>query len=267
MLHIEHFLIPYRFRLPRSYNRWIASLASIDPRIVQALRALRIGTWRYGTPSLDHSKLLSSLSHDLGLPSSWGNPELVPARGVNSNAMWHSLGVFNRDGLGGIPCEIVHGGIGGDSCLRNAGIRGLKAFYKALLIYLPVHFLPTLILKPRNIVDKPVVLITSLLRSASFLATFVSSIWFFVCVTRTLVVARAFPSISHNVWDGPIIGGISIGSLLCGASIFVESSRRRAEIALYVLPRAIRASLSKSWISGKKHILPFHVLERRVTKY
>jgi len=206
--------------------------------------------------------LVSSLVHDLGYPVNWGNPELIPAFGLDANQKWQRLGVFNRNGLGGIPCEIVHGGVGGDSCLANASLRGLQAFYKALLIYLPVHVVPTVLLRPQTLFRDPVKLIVSILRSASFLATFVSSMWFFVCFTRTLVLARLFPFVSHNVWDGPHIGGISMGSLLCGTSIFIEAGRRRAEIALYVLPRALRASLSDSWLAGRKHVVPFYLIER-----
>lgn len=252
-------------RLPKSYNRWIASLASIDPRIVEALRALRKGTWQYGSPSLEHHDLLASLSRDLGYPSSWGRPDLIPSRGGrNASSTWRELGVFNRDGIGGIPCEIVHGGIGGGSCVANASVRGLRAFLKALLIYLPVHFLPTILSKPQNLAHIAQRHLLSSIQSASFLAAFVSSIWFFVCFTRTLVVARMFPFVSHNVWDGPTFGCITMGSILCGASIFVEAGRRRAEMALYVLPRAIRTSLNEAWITGGMRSIQFPMVERLV---
>lgn len=34
-----------------------------------------------------------------------------------------------------------------------------------------------------------------------------------------------------------------VGSLLCGSSIWLENGRRRGEMALYVLPRAVRTIL------------------------
>jgi hypothetical protein len=265
------FLIDMLFKLPRlpkSYNRWIASLAAIDPRIVDALRALRNGTWNYGAPSLTHGDLLVSFSHDLGYPSSWGKPELLPSRGgTNATRTWRKLGVVDRDGIGGIPCEIVHGGVGGNSCVANASLRGVRAFYQALLIYLPIHFLPPLLLRPRNILQSTTRLLLSSIRSASFLATFVSSMWFSVCFTRTLVMARAFPLVSHNTWDGPTFGCITAGSIMCGASIFIESGRRRAEMALYVLPRAVRTALNEAWISGRMQTIPFHTFERWAQRY
>jgi len=70
-----------------------------------------------------------------------------------------------------------------------------------------------------------------------------------VCFVRTLFVARFFPRISHNILDGPH-GCVLAGSLVCGASIALERGKRRGEIALYVLPRAIRACLPDGWVKS-----------------
>ncbi|KZS92961.1 hypothetical protein SISNIDRAFT_549988 [Sistotremastrum niveocremeum HHB9708] len=247
-------------RLPRTYVKWISSLASIDPRILEALRAIRSRTWLYGKRSTAHPTLLTSLSSDLGYPSQWGDPTKLPKYGGAAATMtWKSLGLTSRNGLGGIPCEVVHGGVGGDSCLANSGIRGFNAFCKALLIYLPVHLLPALLVRPTVIISDPFHIIGPLLRSSSFLATFVSTIWFFVCFTRTLCLARILPFISHNFWDGPF-GCTFAGSMLCGASIFLEQGRRRAEMGLYVLPRAVRTLLSDHWV--RKGGLSVRITER-----
>ena len=88
-----------------------------------------------------------------------------------------------------------------------------------------------------------------------------SSIWFAVCFTRTLALARLFPHIPHDFWDGPL-GCTFAGSLVCGASIWIERGRRRGEMALYVLPRAIRACFPAEWIkSGKSSV---RLVERSV---
>lgn len=63
------------------------------------------------------------------------------------------------------------------------------------------------------------------------------------------MLARLFPFISHDFWDGPL-GCIMMGSLTCGSSIWIEDGRRRGEMALYVLPRALRAWLPSTWIKG-----------------
>ncbi|KAH9950338.1 hypothetical protein B0H21DRAFT_530055 [Amylocystis lapponica] len=244
-------------RLPQSYNKWIMTLANIDPRILSALRAIRSGEWSYRSHHSAHPDLVSSLSKDLGYPSAWGDTSLLPAYGgKQADAAWKALGVPGRQGIGGIPCELVHGGVTGGSCTANAGIRGAQAFAEALALYLPVHILPVLLARPRTLLQLPrlVGTLAGVLRSASFLSTFVASIWLAVCCTRTLVLARLFPWVSHDVWDGPH-GCTLAGSLVCGASIWLEHGRRRGEMALYVLPRAIRACLPE-WLvrSGSKTV-------------
>ena len=37
---------------------------------------------------------------------------------------------------------------------------------------------------------------------------------------------------------------------MCGSSIWIEDGRRRGEMALYVLPRALRACLPNTWVKG-----------------
>ena len=42
---------------------------------------------------------------------------------------------------------------------------------------------------------------------------------------------------------------------MCGSSIWIEDGRRRGEMALYVLPRALRAWLPNAWVkSGNRGI-------------
>jgi hypothetical protein len=119
--------------------RRITTLAEIDPRIPIALRSLRDGSFSY-IKGYTASDELTTLSKDLGYPSSWGNLALIPADGTNATAMWKELGVRGRNGIGGIPCELVHGGNGaGNSCIKNVVIRGSKAWLAAIAIYLPVR--------------------------------------------------------------------------------------------------------------------------------
>ena len=94
------------------------------------------------------------------------------------------------------------------------------------------------------------------MRSASFLSSFVASYWYAVCMTRSLVLARIFPFISHDFWDGPY-GCILAGCLVCGSSIWVENGRRRGEMALYVLPRAVRTLLPENWVRNASKKVQF----------
>ncbi|EKM61043.1 uncharacterized protein PHACADRAFT_134164 [Phanerochaete carnosa HHB-10118-sp] len=250
-------------RLPRSYNTWIMTLANIDPRILGALRAIREGRWSYVRRIAVPSDLLSSLSRDLGYPESWGSVTRLPAfGGPAANGAWKTLAVSNRPNLGGIPCELVHGGIGGGSCAASAALRSGKAFAEAMLIYLPVHVLPILLYRPRKLTRVHNIMNTllSVTRSATFLSSFVSSIWVAVCLTRTLLLARLFPWISHDFWDGPH-GCAFLGTLVCGGSIWIEQGRRRGEMALYVLPKAIRACLPEAFLRSGLRV---QLLERLV---
>ncbi|KAI0047838.1 hypothetical protein FA95DRAFT_1558723 [Auriscalpium vulgare] len=244
-------------RLPRSYVNWITSLANIDSRLVTVLRSIKAGELSFVRGISPEPNPLVTLSRDLGYPAAWGDPKLVPAYGgPAAAAAWKALGVTGRGQRGGIPCEIVHGTVTGGSCTKNTSIRGLHAFVEALALYLPVHFLPLILTRPRLLLSYPVVLKTLLgvFRSATFLSTFVSSIWAAVCLTRTHFLARFFPGISHDFYDGPF-GCIMAGCLVCGSSIWIENGRRRGEIALYVLPRALRACLSDRWLrSGSRSV-------------
>lgn len=258
-------------RLPRSYVTWIATLASLDGRVLRALRLLREGHWSYIHGSPSHSHVLRTFSKELGYNPSWGDPHALPAYGgAVANAAWRSLGVKNRAGVGGLPCELVHGGVGStlgleSSCTANSSLRGLKAFVEAIAIYLPAsifvlestvsyndqqaHFIPVLLTRPRTLFQRQHALPTFLgaMRSASFLSVFVASYWYAVCITRSLAFARIFPFISHDFWDGPT-GCILAGCMACGSSIWIENGRRRGEMALYVLPRAVRTLLPENWI-------------------
>ena len=134
-------------RLPPSYVKWIGSLANIDGRVIQALRLVREGHWSYINGSVLHSDLLTGFSRELGYNSSWGDPAALPAYGgAIADKTWKVLGVKNRPGVGGLPCELVHGSVGSSfgleaSCVTNASIRGMMAFLKAIVIYLPVSIL------------------------------------------------------------------------------------------------------------------------------
>ncbi|KAJ6575120.1 hypothetical protein B0H19DRAFT_935207 [Mycena capillaripes] len=241
-------------RLPKSYVKWIHTLAGLDSRLLEALRLIRAKQWSYRTGSPAHQDLLRTYARDLGHPAAWGDPSILPAYGGSqADKVWTQLGV-TRSGVGGLPCQLVHGDVGlslglEQSCTANVGLRGIKVFLEAVAIYFPVQFLPVLLSRPRALLDPRRLLeaILGALRSATFLTTFVTSYWYSVCLTRSLVFARLFPFISHDFWDGPY-GGVLAGCLVCGSSIWIENGRRRGEMALYVLPRAVRACLPDAWV-------------------
>ena len=130
--------------MPRSYVKWIGTLANVDAPIIQTLQHVRAGTWSYRTGSPKHGHILQKSTQKLGFPASWGDPSVLPAYGGSiASVVWKYIGVHSRPGVGGLPCEIVRGKTGvslglQQSCAANAGLRALKAFLEALVIYLPV---------------------------------------------------------------------------------------------------------------------------------
>jgi len=162
-----------------------------------------------------------------------------------------------------MPCDVLHGRIVGveslnGSCTVNAAYRWVIAFLDSVALYLPVHVLPTLLTHPSHLLQprRTLSILLNALRSAAFLSTFTASYWYTVCLTRSLILARLFPSISHDFWDGPF-GAIMVGSLTCGSSIWIENGRRRGEMALYVLPRAIRACIPETWLRRPNRVVRF----------
>ncbi|CAO1613865.1 unnamed protein product [Parajaminaea phylloscopi] len=270
-------------RLPPTYVKWITNLATMDQRLLLALRSIRNGkphVWNYQSTEMTPAAvdMLGSLSESLGYPYEWGNPSRLPisaaearrlleeAKAANARArsegrdpqatdslrppggepgfvLAGASGPRGRGEMGGIPCEIVHCGVGGSSCLANAGLRWIRGWKVCMGIYIPVHLLPKLLFNPSQFTKRPIEAISKVLigstRSASFLATYIASIWFMVCFGRTMVLPRLFPSISHSFWDRGL--GPLMGSFACGLAIFIEERRKRAEMALYVAPRALYA--------------------------
>jgi hypothetical protein len=248
-------------------------MARIDPRLVLVLRAVQKGNWVYGEPgSPPHSEILKTLATSMGLPRGWGDPQFLPARsGPVADVAWKKLNVKSRPGVGGLPCDLVHGKTVGPSCSSNTIRRASQAFLQALLIYAPVHTLPVLLApsRRRKLLRDPISVVLqttrTTVRSAAFLGSFVGLIWATICASRSAVLPRipfVGRRLSHQYLDGPY-GAVLFGCMTCGLSIFIETPSRRGEIALYVMPRAMRSLLRGKWVSRDNR--PARLVERWVT--
>lgn len=214
-------------RLPRSYNKWITSAASVDLRLIEALRRCHKGELQYGKET-GQAPLLQSMCVDYGWPLAWGDPSVVVP----------------------IPCEMVHTSCG-PSCEYHAVSRFFRAWRWSMTTYLPL----TLALALRNPSRKAVLrAILSSCRSASFLATFITLFYYGVCLSRTRIgpLLPGGKTITRRQrMDANICVGT--GCVLCGWSILIETASRRKDIALFVAPRAMatvlprKYSLDKQW--------------------
>ncbi|KAJ4025178.1 hypothetical protein NW752_002646 [Fusarium irregulare] len=214
-------------RLPRSYNKWITSAASVDLRLIEALRRCHSGEFQYGKET-GQAHLLQGMCVDYEWPLAWGDPAVVVP----------------------IPCQMVHMS-SGPSCEYHAISRFFRAFKWSMATYLPL----TLALALRNPSRKALRrAIVSSCRSSSFLATFITLFYYGVCLSRTRIGPQ-LPGGTTIERRQHMDSGVCVGTgcLLCGWSILIETEGRRKDIALFVAPRALatvlprRYSLDKEW--------------------
>lgn len=147
-------------RLPASYNKWILTLARMDPKLLQLLQYARAGEYVYGQkPNAEVLKMCQAIAASAGSETRFVNPELIKR----------------------LDCTFVHGKIGAGSCEANAIKRWIAAFRDCLFIYLPVHLVPQLLFNLGRITQSPLSSLLHILlaasRSSAFLATFVASIY------------------------------------------------------------------------------------------
>lgn len=204
--------------LPYTYVRWINRIAECDERLINALRQLFYGNFVYGKDT-GVGPLLESMAKDYGMPEEWGNPaKTIP-----------------------IPCELVHHGCG-PSCEGHALWRFWRAWRMALGVYGPLQALVLFKLLRDGNFNRLTALAkvcSDAAKSSAFLGAFVALFYYGVCLSRTRLGPKLFSSktVSPQMWDGGLC--VMGGGLLCGWSVLLESSRRQAELMLFVLPRAL----------------------------
>jgi hypothetical protein len=207
-------------QLPYTYVRWIDRIAELDERLLHALQQARYGNFVYGKET-GIAPLLGSLCKDLGLPEVWGDPaKTIP-----------------------LPCEVVHQGCGA-SCELHALWRFRRAFIRALGVYAPLQaFILFRSLKDSKTgrLDALIKVVLDAARSSAFLGGFVALFYYGVCLSRTRIGPKIFSSktVTPQMYDSGLC--IAGGCLMCGWSILFEHARRRAELMLFVLPRALGA--------------------------
>ncbi|KAI8341177.1 hypothetical protein BC941DRAFT_391201 [Chlamydoabsidia padenii] len=198
----------------------------MDERLILFLRSVRNGSFVYGKDT-GVDDLLCNYCVDIG--------------------MRYESGLSTR---GRVPCRLVHNGQTW-GCEVNALTQFVKVFTKVFLVYFTVHLTPSLLFKRNKLIQNPLAgalrILGASARSSSFLATYTSSIWYAVCLTRTRI-GHQLLGVNQTRLDDTL--GPLIGSAICGLSLIIESPHRRGEMALYVAPRAL-----------------FSVMERLITPY
>lgn len=215
--------------LPRAYNKWIASAASVDERLIVALQRCRDNSLRYGEDT-GQAPLLQDMCRDYKWPVEWGDPAVsIP-----------------------FPCELVHMGCG-PCCERHALTRIARAWWWSFKMYLPLQ-LVMLLLRFKSSKSRGRHLLRALAsasKSSAFLGTFIALFYYGVCLARSRLgplLLGTSTSARQKIDSGICVG---TGCFLCGWSVLLEPPGRRKELALFVAPRAVATMLPRRYDASK----------------
>ncbi|KAI1303392.1 hypothetical protein EDD11_005355 [Mortierella claussenii] len=151
-----------------------------------------------------------------------------------------------------IPCAVLHPSY--DSCTVNNAERFVQVTKNILPVYAALNFVPLLVLRMKRLLANPLNVLSrtsfNTLRSSVFLAVFVVVYQSQICGHRNLVKNGWMKSNSKYLYW-------LFGVTCSGSAIMVEQESRRAELAMYVLPKAAESLYKilyqKNWIKGVKH--------------
>ncbi|KAG0301725.1 hypothetical protein BGZ98_008091 [Dissophora globulifera] len=151
-----------------------------------------------------------------------------------------------------IPCSVLHPAY--DSCTINNAERFVQVTKNIFPVYATLNFVPLLVLRMKRLMANPVNVLSKVsfhtLQSSLFLAVFVVVYQSQICAQRKLVERgwMAFAN-KYMYW--------LFGVTCAGTAIMVEQESRRAELAMYVLPKAAESLYKilyqKNWVKGVKH--------------
>ncbi|KAF7725989.1 hypothetical protein EC973_009135 [Apophysomyces ossiformis] len=151
-----------------------------------------------------------------------------------------------------VPCGVIHPWL--DSCNAVAAERFAQVFKSMMPVYGTLHFVPMLLLRTKHVMNEPTKMLSktalATLKSGAFLASFVTLYQYQVCLHRNLVESGWTKFNSKYLY-------YLYGFTCSYSSIFLEDKKRRSELALYVLPKAIQSFYSiayqRHWIIKIKH--------------
>ncbi|KAG6519410.1 hypothetical protein ZIOFF_022903 [Zingiber officinale] len=141
-----------------------------------------------------------------------------------------------------IPCSIIHPD--SNSCLVHNATAASETFRKTFPLYFSLTYVPFVVLHLQKFLESPAWTswraLLGAVRSTSFLSAFVGVFQGVICLHRKVA------SNDHKLiyWFAGAISALSV---------LLEKKARRAELALYVLPRAVD---SVWYISVNRHLLP-----------
>ncbi|KAL2642605.1 hypothetical protein R1flu_010192 [Riccia fluitans] len=197
--------------LPSTYVSFLDKHGGKDKRILDVIRI-----FCQGKGFADHVKVVNQFHEDSG-----SNFQLSP----------HVK----------IPCSIIHGDQG---CVPHFISFLRSAYLRSLPVYLPVYFVPAILVHRQGLFARPLTILQKTLfgavRSSLFLSTYTGSAWLWTCFVFRLAQAcnpglvAAWGNLSTNLL-------FAAGTFPAGLSVLIEKKSRRMELALYCLSRAIES--------------------------
>ncbi|KAG0252805.1 hypothetical protein BG011_006735 [Mortierella polycephala] len=151
-----------------------------------------------------------------------------------------------------IPCAVLHPWA--DSCKVTSIQRFIHVMRSIVPVYATLNFVPLVVLRMKRLHKDPLNVLSkttfNTVRSSAFLAVFVSLYQTQICSHRNLLNAGwPLGDSKYLYW---LFGLVSAGS-----SIMIEQESRRAELAMYVIPKAAtslyKILLRKNWVKGVPH--------------
>ncbi|WWC88699.1 uncharacterized protein L201_003612 [Kwoniella dendrophila CBS 6074] len=225
--------------IPREYSAWILQASRVPSFAVNANR------------TLVRQKIIEPIQVQKALE----HKAITPA---NRKALQDIL-IKLKEGYkpSVVPCEMIHPWV--DSC-PETNIRRFFAVFRFMLpVYSALHLIPMLVLRRHHVKRDPLRMLAraiwGLTRSCSFLGIFVFIYQVLFCLRIQSVEQGWGTNWIRNALKRKETFWL-MGFSTC-LSLLVEEKKRRAELAMYVLPRA----LESAWSSARKRawvpIVPF----------
>ncbi|KAJ7640705.1 hypothetical protein DFH06DRAFT_1477655 [Mycena polygramma] len=230
--------------LPYSYISWIQSASQMPAATVKInYHAVR-----------EHALDLPSLDAILA------RPDTTPANAGFLRALRESVlagGPVPHYG----PCEAIHPWM--TSCWSVPLDRFANVFKWMLPIYSALHFVPQILFRWKHFrADPAQVLVRSTIgsvRSSAFLGAFVVIYQASNCFKIQLLERIMASPLLRRLLPQPLVGlliskgSFFVSGFLAGLALLIEEHRRRAELAMYVLPKG----LESAWVAARGRGLVF----------
>ncbi|KAJ9477669.1 hypothetical protein PHBOTO_001240 [Pseudozyma hubeiensis] len=255
--------------LPRGYRNWITRASQVAPRVTDVWRDMRHGDKAvdpdFALKWFPGGKIPEPISQ-----SPLRYPDVAPTslnrRGIKGKNVRKIVEWMDRARKGDpgvvVDCALVHPWE--TSHWRSPIDRFIEVTRWILPVYLTLHFVPAIFLRPGKFLKDPAgATLRSLrgsVRSSSFLGVFVIIFQTLFCAQHSLYgyiqaserLRRVVPGWFSRMLVSSWIKWVT-GFLTC-LSLFVDDSRRRAELAAYVLPKGMESAWS---VLRKKSYVPF----------